>query len=162
MREVYNVEIPRELQMDYSSEPPSLVFRIETQPGEYIYQWMVNIDTNFPDATITDYIVDLVSFTGRTIKVSFAYATLNGFSEYSEPVTLRLVRHPEVDLVFPSDVVHRIVTRESDEAHAAALCHDMCLDFIFEGGNGTNGTMMADENMAEVVSYIYIYLQENY
>ena len=118
---------------------------------------MVNIDTTFVDATITDYILDLVSFTGHTISVSFAYATLNGFSVYSEAIVLGYIA---VDFVSPSDFVHNIVTNNSDEARTAALCHVMCLDFIFEGGNGTNGTidgnftMMSNdsnnENMTEV------------
>ena len=153
MEEVYDVIIPSELET-FASEYPSLVFRIETQPGQYTYQWMVNIDTTFVDATITDYILDLVSFTGHTISVSFAYAILNGFSEYSEAIILGDLA---IDLVSPSDIVHSIVTNNSDEARTAALCHVMCLDFIFEGGNGTNGTnftMMSNdsnnENMTEV------------
>ena len=160
MEEVYDVIIPSELD---ASEYPSLVFRIETQPGQYTYQWMVNIDTNFVDATITDYILDLVSFTGRTISVSFAYATLNGFSEYSEAIILGDLA---VDLVSPSDIVHSIVTRDSDEARTAALCHVMCLDFIFEGGNGTNGTnftmMSNDSNNENIMTEVDMNIVHQY
>jgi hypothetical protein len=81
---IYNLQISDELDMFLMVENPSVVFRIETEPGELVYHWMVDIATNFPDAMITDYLLDLNTYDElNSVRVSFAIATQSGFSGYS-------------------------------------------------------------------------------
>ena len=82
----YNVEIPMELEMNMFSVP-SIVFIIEYSPGQFVYQWMVDIAI-MKEITITDYLLDLRNFRGqRRLSVSYAFATQElGLSPYSDSV----------------------------------------------------------------------------
>ena len=87
---VYDVELPMDLEM-YMFNNPSFVFRIEHAPGQFVYQWMVDIAI-LDEITITDYLLDLSSFPGgSSISVSFAYVSSEmGLSSYSDPVQVVL------------------------------------------------------------------------
>ena len=88
---IYDVSIPSELEM-LTSGSSSLVFRIEdsSQPGEYVYQWMVDVMFDLPEITMMEYLLDLASYSGRSLNILYAFATDNGLSEYSESVTLQV------------------------------------------------------------------------
>ena len=139
---LYDVTIPSEI---LESEYSSVVFRIETQSGEEFYQWMVDIEYSLPDIAVVDFLLDLSVFAGQSISVSLAYATLDGFSTYSDLAQFHLFR--EVEMVFPSDSEHSFVTGDPDEARILTLCHVECLAYVLQdeppqNGNGTmNGTM---------------------
>ena len=78
----YEVAIPEELRM---FDKPSLVFRIEDQssPGEYVYQWMVDVQFDRSSVSLSPPVVDLAAYSCRTVSVSYAFATTMGLSEYS-------------------------------------------------------------------------------
>ena len=82
---IYNVSIPSELEM-LTSDSSSVVFRIEdsSQPGEFIYQWMVDVMFDLPEITMVEYLLDLASYSGQSLNISYAFATDMGLSEYSE------------------------------------------------------------------------------
>ena len=129
------VSIPSGLEMYVN---PSLVFRIETRPGEYVYQWMVNVTFSLPNVTVMEYILDLSTFVGRTVNVSLAFATETGLSTYSEPTTKRLFS--EIVPVSPSDISHALVTDSQEEAEYTALCHISCISYAFQDMLDTNST----------------------
>ena len=80
---LYSAEIPMELEM-YMFSFPSLVFRIEYSPGQFVYQWMVDI-MFVDEMRITDYLLDLSSFNeGSQLNVAFAFVSQEmGLSPYS-------------------------------------------------------------------------------
>ena len=82
----YSVEYPLELEMNMFSFP-SIVFRIEYSPGQFVYQWMVHIEF-VNGLTISDYLLDLSSFPeGSRLNVSYGFVTQElGLSPYSDPV----------------------------------------------------------------------------
>ena len=131
------------------------MYRIETQPGQYVYQWKVEIDFGLPVVNLTEFLIDLKPYSGTTVNVSFAYATLSGLSAYSDPTEIGLFR--EVVPVSPSDSVHRIVTDNQDKAENGGFCHATCLAFVLADmstdENSTsemdveNATMTGDETM---------------
>ena len=88
---IYDVSIPSELEM-LTSGSSSLVFRIEdsSQPGEYVYQWMVDVMFDLPEITMMEYLLDLASYSGRSLNISYAFATDNGLSEYSESAIVQI------------------------------------------------------------------------
>ena len=144
---LYDTTIPSEI---LESEYSSVVFRIETQSGEDFYQWMVDIEYSLPDIAVVVFLLDLSVFVGQSINVSLAYATLDGFSAYSDLAQVHLFR--EVEMVFPSDREHAFVTSDPDEARMLALCHVECLAHVLQdesplSGNGTmNGTLTSCSN----------------
>ena len=83
---VYDVELPMDLEM-YMFNNPSFVFQIKHAPGQFVYQWTVDIAI-LNEITITDYLLDLSSFpSGSRVNVSFAYVSSEmGLSSYSDPV----------------------------------------------------------------------------
>ena len=99
---IYDVSIPSELEM-LTSGSSSLVFQIEdsSQPGEYVYQWMVDVIFDIPEVTMVEFLLDLASYSGRSLNISYAFATDNGLSEYSESVTLQVPGEP-VSARFPA------------------------------------------------------------
>ena len=83
----YEVAIPEELGL---FDAPSLVFRIEDQssPGDYVYQWMVDVQFDLPSVSLNPPVVNLTAYSCRTVSVSYAFATTMGLlaiglSEYS-------------------------------------------------------------------------------
>ena len=84
---VYDVILPAEFENDVFKNP-SLVFRIEdhSQPGVYVYQWFVDVVFYWPAVTMVEFLLDLLSFSGLSLNVSYAFATDEGISEYSESV----------------------------------------------------------------------------
>ena len=127
---MYDVFIPEELEL-FKSEHPSLVFRIEdqSQPGEYVYQWMVDVIFELPIVTMVEYMLDLSSYIRQTVNVSYAFATNMSFSEYSESVEIHV---SVTGLVSPSDSGHLLVTESEEEAVKTAYCHVTCINYIFE------------------------------
>ena len=127
-QQIYDVNMPDELQI-FSN--PSLVFRIEDQlqPGEYVYQWMVDVMFELPTVTMMEHMLDLSSYIGQTVNVSYAFATSMGLSEYSEAVEIHVVRSGfgRIEPVFPSDSGHSLVTESEDEAVEIAYCHVACV-----------------------------------
>ena len=148
-RHMYGFVIPEELEL-FESVHPSLVFRIEdqSQPGEYVYQWMVDVIFDLPTVTIVDYILDLSSYIGQTVNVSYAFATNTGFSEYSESVEMRVGLS---GLVSPSDSGHLLVTESEDEAVKTAYCHVACINYIKEDSSESQtGT-----NVRIIISFVF-------
>ena len=88
---IYDVSIPSELEI-LTSGSSSLVFRIEdsSQPGEYVYQWMVDVMFDLPEITMIEFLLDLASYSGRSLNISYAFATDNGLSEYSESAIVQI------------------------------------------------------------------------
>ena len=127
---MYDVVIPEELEL-FKSEHPSLVFRIEdqSQPGEYVYQWMVDVIFELPTVTMVEYMLDLSSYIGQTVNVSYAFATSMSFSGYSESVEIRV---GVTGLVSPSDSGHLLVTESEDEAVKTAYCHVTCINYVHD------------------------------
>ena len=78
----YEVAVPEELSR---FDIPSLVFRIEDQssPGDYVYQWMVDVQFDRPSVNLNPPVVDLTAYSCGTVNVSYAFATTMGLSEYS-------------------------------------------------------------------------------
>ena len=124
---MYDVVIPEEVEL-FESEHPSLVFRIEdqSQPEEYVYQWMMDVIFELPIVTMMEYMLDLSSYIGQTVNVSYAFATNMSFSEYSESVEIRVGM---TGLVSPSDSGHLLVTESEDEAVKTAYCHVTCINY---------------------------------
>ena len=93
---LYSVEIPMELEMHHN---PSIIFRIEHNPGEFVYHWMVDVTiVSVRDIIITDFLLDLSSLPGgSSLNASFAYVTEeSGISPYSDPTPVQL---PGIGLV---------------------------------------------------------------
>ena len=84
---IYDVSLPAEFENDVFKNP-SLVFRIEnqSQPGVYVYQWFVDVEFDWPHVTMIEFLLDLSSYSGLSLNVSYAFATDEGISEYSESV----------------------------------------------------------------------------
>ena len=123
--EMYSIDVPAELEL-YNY--PSVVFRIEVQPGEYIYQWMVDVSISFSSGIfIMDFLLDLSTFTGQPVQVSYAFATEDGFSEYSEATEVNFIR--DILPVSPNDSVHTIITKSAVDAKKTAFCHISCLHY---------------------------------
>ena len=136
-QQIYDVGIPIEIELQVYDNP-SLLFRIEdqSQPGEYVYQWMVDVMFDLPEITMMEYLLNLNTFIGRRVNIAYAFATEQGLSEYSDTVELRLFR--EIVPVSPSDSGHALVTRDADEAQNTALCHIFCINSLFQSVSGNN------------------------
>ena len=82
---LYDVSIPDELDM-YMEEYPSLLFRLEaqSQPGEYVYQWMVDVTFALPDVTMMEYMLDLSSYSGLSLNIAYAFVTNTSVSNFSD------------------------------------------------------------------------------
>ena len=139
-QEIYDVSIPVEPRVYHN---PSLLFRIEhqSQPGEYVYQWMVDVVFDRPDVTMMEYLLNLNTFIGRRVNIAYAFATEQGLSEYSDTVEWPPFN---VSHVSPSDSSHALVTRDADEAQNTALCHVFCINSLLQemtiSGNNSNTT----------------------
>ena len=83
----YEVTIPEELGL---FDTPSLVFQIEDQssPGDYVYQWMVDVQFDRPSVNLNPPVVDLTAYSCRTVSVSYAFATTMGLSKYSQATVI--------------------------------------------------------------------------
>ena len=142
-QQIYDVDIPIEMELQVYDNP-SLVFRIkdQSQPGEYVYQWMVDVVFDLPDITMMEYLLNMSTFLGRRVNIAYAFATEQGLSEYSDTVELHLFS--EMVSVSPSDSGHALVTRDADEAQNTALCHVFCINSLFQSvpvsGNNSNTT----------------------
>ena len=88
---IYDVSLPSELEM-LTSDSSSFVFQIEdsSQPGEFVYQWMVDVMFDFREVTMVEYLLDLASYSGRSLNILYAFATDMGLSEYSESATVEV------------------------------------------------------------------------
>ena len=141
-QEIYDVGNIVEIENEVYDNP-SLLFRIEdqSQPGVYVYQWMVDVVFDFPDVTIVEYLLDLNTFVGHTLNIAYAFATEEGLSEFSDTVEWPLLN---VSHVSPSDSGHALVTRDADEAQNTALCHVFCINSLLQemavSGNNSNTT----------------------
>lgn len=136
---IYNVEFPMELETNMYQNP-SLLFRIEHFPGQFVYQWMLDITIDI-NIMMVDLMLDLSSYpTESSINVSFAYATAeHGISNYSDPATLpgRFILTPSS----LSDTSHSVVTASAQEARVTALCHVVCINYLTANFNAAmNGT----------------------
>ena len=145
-QEIYDIGSLSEIE-NKVYDNPSLVFRIEdqSQPGEYVYQWMVDVMFDLPEITMMEYLLNLNTFIGRRVNISYAFATELGLSEYSDTVEWLLF---SVDPVSPSDSGHALVTRDADEAQNTALCHVFCINSFFQNvsGNSSNTTATVSVN----------------
>ena len=95
---LYEVDNPLELEV-YMSEfevegrdIPSFIFQVEHQPGQFVYQWMVDILILVDKITVTEGLLNLSGFQkGSTVNVSYAYVTADsGISPYSDPTPVKL------------------------------------------------------------------------
>lgn len=143
----YRVCVPGEVSLYNNS---SLVFRIETESGQYIYQWMVHITLEriLEEVLIIDHLLNLEIYSGLSITVSFAYATKDGLSAYSEPREVTIFN--TVASVYPSDTRHSLVTSSQEEAQNTALCHVACISYalqepLLEVGNYTGENITEEE-----------------
>ena len=87
---LYEAAPPMEASMFDKS---SLVFRVEDQssPGDYVYQWMVNVQFNNSKITIAESsLVDLTPYSCRTVNVSYAIASDMGMSKYSPTAVIQV------------------------------------------------------------------------
>ena len=84
-QEIYDIGNLSEIETELYDNP-SLLFQIEdqSQPGEYVYQWMMDVVFDLPEITVVEYILNLNTFTGRSLNIAYAFATDMGLSEYSE------------------------------------------------------------------------------
>ena len=148
-QQIYDVGIPIEIELQVYDNP-SLLFRIEdqSQPGEYVYQWMVDVVFDLPEITMMEYLLNLNTFIGRTVNIAYAFATKQGLSEYSDTVELRLFR--EIVPVSPSDSGHALVTRDADEAQNTALCHVFCINSLFQSVSGNNSNTTSSNETVSV------------
>ena len=148
-QEIYDVAIPIEIELQVYDNP-SLVFRIEdqSQPGEYVYQWMVDVMFDLPEITMMEYLLNLNTFIGWRVNIAYAFATELGFSEYSDTVELRLFS--EIVSVSPSDSGHALVTRDADEAQNTALCHVFCINSLFQSVSGNNSNTTSNNEAVSV------------
>ena len=80
---IYDVIVPDELKI-YNY--PSVLFRLEaqSQPGEYVYQSMVDVTFALPNVTMIEYILDLSSYSGLSLNISYAFVTNIGISNFSQ------------------------------------------------------------------------------
>ena len=81
---IYTVVISDDLELIMFSNP-SLVFRIEaqSQPGDYVYQWMVDVEFDRPTVNLMEFTLDLTLYSGQSVNVAYAFATDVGISQYS-------------------------------------------------------------------------------
>ena len=147
-QEIYDVGIPIEIELQVYDNP-SLLFRIEdqSQPGEYVYQWMVDVVFDLPEITFVQYLLNLNTFIGRTVNIAYAFATEQGLSEYSDTVEWPPFM---VVPVSPSDSSHALVTREADEAQNTALCHVFCINSLFPSVSGNNSNTTSSNETVSV------------
>ena len=84
-QQIYDIGNLNEIETELYDNP-SLLFRIEdsSQPGEYVYQWMVDVMFDLPEITMMEYLLNLNTFTGPSLNIAYAFATDMGLSEYSE------------------------------------------------------------------------------
>ena len=82
---LYDVIVPDELDM-YMDGYPSLLFRLEDQskPGEYVYQWMVDVTFDLPDITMMEYMLDLSSYSGLSLNIAYSFVTNTSVSNFSD------------------------------------------------------------------------------
>ena len=81
---IYIVDISDDHELIMFSNP-SLVFRIEaqSQPGDYVYQWMVDVEFDRPTVNLMEFTLDLNLYSGQSVNVAYAFATDMGLSQYS-------------------------------------------------------------------------------
>ena len=81
---IYTVNISDDHELIMFSNP-SLVFRIEaqSQPGDYVYQWMVDVEFDRPTVNLMEFTLDLNLYSGQRVNVAYAFATDMGLSQYS-------------------------------------------------------------------------------
>ena len=147
-QQIYDVGIPIEIELQVYDNP-SLLFRIEdqSQPGEYVYQWMVDVVFDLPEIRMMEYLLNLNTFIGRTVNIAYAFATELGLSEYSDTVEWPPF---SVDPVSPSDSGHALVTRDVDEAQNTALCHVFCINSLFQSVSGNNSNTTSSNETVPV------------
>ena len=135
-QEIYDISTSFESELE-GYDNPSVLFRIEdhSRPGKYVYQWMVDVVFNLPEVKMVEYLLNLNAFIGRTVNISYAFATYMGPSEYSDPVELHLFRFVPVS---PSDSSHSLVTKDAVEAQNTALCHVYCINSLFKDKNASS------------------------
>ena len=88
---LYDVIVPDELDL-YMDRYPSLLFRLEDQskPGEYVYQWMVDVTFALPDITMMEYMLDLSSYSGLSLNIAYAFVTNTSVSNFSDTVKVHV------------------------------------------------------------------------
>ena len=81
----YTVDISDDHELMMFSNP-SLVFQIEaqSQPGHFVYQWMVDVEFDLPTVNLMEFTLDLNSYSNQSVNVAYAFATDVGLSNYSE------------------------------------------------------------------------------
>ena len=84
---IYDVLIPSEVDL-YGDT--SVVFRIETETGDHYYQWMVDVEIDYPVVSVVEYLLDLSAYTGQRLNVSYAFATITGISEFSADAVVQV------------------------------------------------------------------------
>ena len=84
---IYDVLIPSEVD-PYGDT--SVVFRIETETGDRYYQWMVDVEFDFPVVSVVEYLLDLSAYTGQRLNVSYAFATITGISQFSTDAVVQV------------------------------------------------------------------------
>ena len=89
---IYDVIVPDELKM-YSY--PSVLFRLEalSQPGEYVYQWLVDVTFALPDVSMMEYILDLSSYSGLSLNIAYAFVTNTSISNFSQTTEVHVSGH---------------------------------------------------------------------
>ena len=125
---IYSIHVPSDVQLYNNS---SFMFRIETQPRDYVYQW--NAHVIFDDITevmIMENFLNLSVYAGLSINVSYSYVTKDGILAFSEPTEIRIFS--EVVPLSPSDTRHALVTASQEEAHITSLCHVVCVHYAFQ------------------------------
>ena len=107
---LYEAAPPMEASMFDKS---SLVFRVEDQssPGEYVYQWMVNVQfNNFINNTIAEsFVVDLTPYSCRTVNVSYAIASDMGMSKYSPAAVIQVPGKISYNSVFHDLTINNLI-----------------------------------------------------
>ena len=98
---IYTVDIPDGHELMVFSNP-SLVFRIETD-GDYVYQWMVDVEFDLPTVNLMEFTLDLTLYSGQNVTVAYAFATDVGLSQYSEATVID-------DPGIPYDYAHTLRT----------------------------------------------------
>ena len=88
---LYDVILPDELDM-YMDEYPSLLFRLEDQskPGEYVYQWMLDVTFALPNVIMMEYMLDLSSYSGLSLNIAYAFVTNTSVSNFSDTAEVHI------------------------------------------------------------------------
>ena len=88
---LYDVILPDELDM-YMDGYPSLLYRLEDQskPGEYVYQWMVDVTFALPNITMMEYMLDLSSYSGLSLNIAYAFVTNTSVSNFSDTAEVHI------------------------------------------------------------------------